>query len=195
MRRTLICLMILCTTCLGLNMAPFQWNQNILFLKKKEISNVPLVFSLLDDDDSKYPLRIEQDSSYPSPLYELLPLLPEDAPAFTGSRHLLFINEMKFREMFSEMLLKKNQRLVRCYVENDGSVAQFAVICRILENRNLVTGESLYVIKAEERVMIGKKVFLLFNYLFVYNNHDQDSCYLHIFLFISTRREINTTTT
>jgi hypothetical protein len=136
---------------------PFAWRDSTLFLRNQDDAFKGKV--LLFDVPEKYPAFIEQDpvlsasdDHYP------LPILPEGTVAFAGSRHFLFINEMKFREMFSDIALSGDNRLCRCFVNRDGSVEPAALMCKVLETRNLKSGMSMYVIQATKEVTINKLI-------------------------------------
>jgi hypothetical protein len=109
-----------------------------LYLKDKRMDGQAPPQGLLFDLEDKYPGLVATDPSYEH--LEILPLLPESAPAFPGSRHFLYINEMKFREMFSEMFKSKDKRMIRCFIDGDGAIEPVAVICRIVEHKVRVCG-------------------------------------------------------
>ena len=135
---------------------PFQWRDTTLFLKdNKEAFKGPVLF----DQPEKYPAFVDADSELESSAdHETLPILPEGTVAFPGSRHFLFINEMKFRELFSELKRKDDNRLIRCYVDREGGVEPVALLCNIIESRMLKSGMSMYVIEAEKRIRIDKLI-------------------------------------
>ena len=123
----------------GLNeLNRFQWRDQTLYLKDKRMDGQAPPQGLLFDLEDKYPGLVATDPSYEH--LEILPLLPESAPAFPGSRHFLYINEMKFREMFSEMFKSKDKRMIRCFIDGDGAIEPVAVICRIVEHKVRVCG-------------------------------------------------------
>ena len=134
-------------------MSTFQWRGKTLHLKYPQIFKGTFLF-----ENDKFPARVPVDEQFNAPQYTLLPILPEALPAFPGARLFLFINEMKFRELFSDMYRKKDLRIVRCTVTDDGAIEPRAIICQVEENRNLVTGEAMYIVKADRRVRIEKVI-------------------------------------
>jgi hypothetical protein len=136
--------------CCGLNPNLFEWRGTTLYLKEKGNPQSPISLKPTE----KYPAIVEEDLSFSS--FDCLPLLPEAVAAFPGSRHFLYINEMKFREMFSDMFKNKKLKMIRCYVDGDGGVAPDALVCNIVECQNLKSGHAMYVIEGEEIVEILK---------------------------------------
>ena len=138
------------------NNRAFQWRDTTLFLKNNnEAFKGPMLF----EQPNKFPEFVEEDDILKySADHETLPILPEGTVAFPGSRHFLFINEMKFRELFSEIQRENDQRVIRCYVDRDGGIEPVALLCNIIESRMLKSGMSMYVIEAESRIRIDKLI-------------------------------------
>ncbi len=133
----------------------FTWRDSTLFLKSRSNDYKGVLF----DIPEKWPSFIDEDPELcSSSEHFTLPMLPEGTVAFPGSRHFLFINEMKFREMFSEMARTNDNRLCRCFVNRDGGVEPVALMCKILESRLLKSGMSMYVIQATKKVRIDKLI-------------------------------------
>lgn len=140
----------------GSQQQKFSWRDCSLFLKSGSSSDFK---GVLFDIPEKWPSFVEEDPEFcSSSEHYTLPMLPEGTVAFPGSRHFLFINEMKFREMFSEMARNKDDRLCRCFVNRDGGVEPVALMCKILESRLLKSGMSMYVIQATKPVKIDKLI-------------------------------------
>lgn len=140
----------------GIGLEGFRWRNTQLFLKFPSIFKGTFIFendkyppvesydpefkpSKVEMTDDGLPL-IDNDITESTQSYEFLPLLPESTVAFPGSKHFLFINEMKFRELFSDMNKRNDQRLVRCFVREDGGVEPEACICRVKESKPLISG-------------------------------------------------------
>lgn len=135
---------------------PFSWRDSKLFLRSGSETDFK---GVLFDIPEKWPSFVDEDPDLiDSNEHFTLPMLPEGTVAFPGSRHFLFINEMKFREMFSEMAKGNDNRLCRCFVNRDGGVEPVALMCDILESRLLKSGMSMYVIQATKKVRIDKLI-------------------------------------
>ena len=142
----------------GISLEGFRWRNTQLFLKFPSIFKGTFLFENdkyppveLYDPEFKPPkvemmddglplIDVDNDITESMQSYEFLPLLPESTVAFPGSKHFLFINEMKFRELFSDMNKRNDQRLVRCFVREDGGVEPEACICRVKESKPLISG-------------------------------------------------------
>lgn len=139
------------------SMDRFQWRNTPLYLKGgKSGYSGPMLFEMED----KWPEFVDKVDELDI-AYEKLPILPEATPAFLGSRHFLYINEMKFRELFSDLfrdVANKENRLIRCFVDNDGGIENQALICKVVESRLMKSGQAMYVIEAEEQVRIEKLI-------------------------------------
>ena len=139
----------------GMSLEGFRWRNTQLYLRHPStFTGTNLLF-----ENEKYPPVESYDPTFRPPTlpsvtkvglpftgdsssesYECLPLLPESTVAFPGSKHFLFINEMKFRELFADMYKRKDHRLVRCFVREDGGVEPEACICRVKESKPLLSG-------------------------------------------------------
>ena len=85
---------------------PFTWRGLTLFL--------PLDSSHYSIGSSLGLIRANDDVRDDQILSECeLPLLPEASPLFPGGRSFLFISEMKFRCLFSDVFKKYNNRFFR----------------------------------------------------------------------------------
>jgi len=52
----------------------------------------------------------------------------------------------------------KENRLIRCYVANDGGIENQALVCKVVESRLMKSGQAMYVIEAVEQVKIEKLI-------------------------------------
>ena len=64
---------------------------------------------------------------------------------------------MKFRELFSELKRKNDNRLTGVMLIDKG-VELVALLCNIIESRMLKSGMSMYVIEAEKKIRIDKLI-------------------------------------
>jgi hypothetical protein len=79
-------------------------------------------------------------------------VLPEATAAFCGSRHLLYMNELRFRQMLNDVYHNDKQELVRVFVDQNGGIDPVALKCKVLEAKRLKGGQALYVIEGCSRV-------------------------------------------
>jgi Lon protease-like protein len=82
---------------------------------------------------------------------ERLALLPESAPAFLHSKNVLFVYELRFRQLLND-IYDDNKYFVRAFVDSSGAIEPVQLKCRITECKRLVTGQAIYIIEGESRV-------------------------------------------
>ncbi|KAJ1436442.1 hypothetical protein B484DRAFT_477652 [Ochromonadaceae sp. CCMP2298] len=127
------------------NSFPFMWRGMVLTVPDTDMDEVAVQIM---SSKAKPPFQPGADD------FEL-PMLPEAEALFPGSRSFLFINEMKFRCLFSDVGGKHGNRLVRSVVDQaTGEIAPCAVVCKVVECRRFKTGETAYVILALYRVQV-----------------------------------------
>jgi hypothetical protein len=123
----------------------FQWRGKTLFLDPnaaigKDKATEGLLFKMPDVEPT-------QENT--------LPLIPDAAPTFPGSRQFLFLNEMKFRELISDSINSFDGKMVRCFVDDStGLIHPEGVACRILEKKSLKSGEIMCIIEAYQRMRV-----------------------------------------
>ena len=110
-----------------------RFSQKILVIRFSSIGDIVLATSPLNTIRSAFPdakitfLTLEKFSS----LLEFHPHI---------DRLISIPSKMKFRELFADMYKRKDHRLVRCFVREDGGVEPEACICRVKESKPLLSG-------------------------------------------------------
>lgn len=131
----------------------FTWRGNILKLKDVvQVSGEVAPFKLevvdvsIDSSDAGGIVSEVGTRGYP--------MLPEAKPAFPGHRQLVFSNEMKFRELMMDCQKAYSNELIRCYVDETGTIDRVGLLCRIIESRSLKNGQAMYIIESEKKIRI-----------------------------------------
>jgi hypothetical protein len=65
---------------------------------------------------------------------ERLALLPESTPAFLHSKNVLFVNELRFRQLLNDVY-NENKHFVRAFVDSTGAIEPVQLKCRIMTRR------------------------------------------------------------
>lgn len=129
----------------------FTWRGNILRLKGISVTNAKEApFKM----PSAEPLDYYKEDIVDVGTSGKYPLLPEAKPAYPGNRQLVFSNEMKFRELMSDCMSIYSNELVRCYVDETGSIERAGLLCRIVDSRLLKSGQAMYIIEGMELIQV-----------------------------------------
>lgn len=87
----------------------------------------------------------------------LIPIMPFESPLFLHARELLYIYEMRFRDLMRQVETS-DHLLGRCFLSESGEVGEAGSLCRIAEKKQLEDGKGFYVIEAVQRFRIRRIV-------------------------------------